>query len=235
MKPPKVAARKGGSLQRRVWNRSKNNLSNTIGENYMEQITMYHTDPLKGAASKAARRKGVRACTRQMTPIQCCLHSLGQFCKCNFEQQVYMYKSMTEWPLKKCAWVLWMLLENMYKIRSSLMQNRNDIIWCLNSQAGCLTNNQQCPLFPSAQFFCWNFFNHGALRSKSVWQIWSTAFYSELTLRLHFYARAAADMHFYITTRPLGLPASLGVVSFPSTLALESEFQEQVGWGNWLG
>ena len=62
----------------------------------MEQITMHHTDPLKETASKAARRKGVRACTRQMTPIQCCLHSLGQFCKCNFKQQVYMYKSMTE-------------------------------------------------------------------------------------------------------------------------------------------
>ena len=124
------------------------------GEKYMEQTTMHHTDPLKGAASKAARRKGVRACTRQMTPIQCCLHSLGQFCKCNFEQQVYMYKSMTEWPFKKCAWVFWMLLENMYKIGSSLMQHRNDIIWCLNSQAGCLTNNQQCPLFPSVQFFC---------------------------------------------------------------------------------
>ena len=126
----------------------------TTGEKYMEQTTMHHTDPLKGAASKAARRKGVRACTRQMTPIQCCLHSLGQFCKCNFEQQVYMYKSMTEWPFKKCAWVFWMLLENMYKIGSSLMQHRNDIIWCLNSQAGCLTNNQQCPLFPSVQFFC---------------------------------------------------------------------------------
>ena len=36
----------------------------------MEQITMHHTDPLKGAASKAARRRGGRACTRQMTPIQ---------------------------------------------------------------------------------------------------------------------------------------------------------------------
>ena len=88
MKPLKVAGRKTGSLQRRVWNRSKNNLSNTIGENYMEQITMHHTDPLKGAASKAARRRGGRACTRQMAPIQCCLHFLGQFCKCNLKKSM---------------------------------------------------------------------------------------------------------------------------------------------------
>ena len=70
----------------------------TTGEKYMEQTTMHHTDPLKGAASKAARRRGGRACTRQMTPIQCCLHSLGQFCKCNFEAtsiHVQRYDRMT--------------------------------------------------------------------------------------------------------------------------------------------
>ena len=54
----------------------------------MEQITMHHTDPLKGAASKAARRRGGRACTRQMAPIQCCLHFLGQFCKCNLKKSM---------------------------------------------------------------------------------------------------------------------------------------------------
>ena len=102
------------------------------------------------------------------------------------------------------------------------------------SEAGRLTNNQQCPLLPYIRLQK-KHFKRGWMRAKSVWKIWSTAFHSGLTLRLHFYARAAADMHFYITTGPLGLPASLGVVSFPSTLALESEFQEQVGWGNSLG
>ena len=115
------------------------------------------------------------------------------------------------------------------------MWHINKILWCLNSEAGRLINNQQCPLLPCIQFVGKNNFKRGWVRVKSVWKIWSTAFHSGLTLRLHFYARAAADMHFYITTRPLGLPASLGEVSFPSTLALESEFQEQVGWGNSLG
>ena len=115
------------------------------------------------------------------------------------------------------------------------MWHINKILWCLNSEAGRLINNQQCPLLPCIQFVSKNNFKRGWVRVKSVWKIWSTAFHSGLTLRLHFYARAAADMHFYITTRPLGLPVSLGVVSFPSTLALEGEFQEQVGWGNWLG